>query len=67
MPAKKAFYSAKDIMEVLGVGRNKAYEILHMFEKQGKALRSVKTIRVRVDYFDRWVFEQERRTMKAGA
>ena len=39
MPAAKTFYSARDIMLILGVGKNTAYEILHAFEVRGQLFR----------------------------
>ena len=59
MPAPKKYYDAKDIMSILGVGKNTAYELMHMFEARGKLFRHGKTIRVRQDYFDKWLLEQE--------
>lgn len=59
MPAPRRYYDAKDIASILGVGKNQAYEILHMFEVQGKLFRCGKTIRVRQDCFDQWLIEQE--------
>ena len=59
MPAAKRYYNAKDIMSILGIGRNTAYEIMHMFEMHGKLFRVGKTIRVRQDCFDKWLLDQE--------
>jgi len=64
MPAPKTYYSAADIMNVLGVGRNKAYEILHMFEVKGKAFHFGRVIRVRSDYFEKWLAENDQETAK---
>lgn len=46
-------------MNILGVGRNTAYELLHMFEVNGKLFKVGKTIRVRQDCFDQWLMDQE--------
>lgn len=59
MPAAKTFYSARDIMLILGVGKNTAYEILHAFEVRGQLFRHGKVMRVRIDYFEKWLREQE--------
>lgn len=48
-------------MSMLDIGKNKAYEILHMFEAQGKLFKCGKTLRVRTDYFDGWLRQQEQR------
>lgn len=59
MPApKRRFYSAKDVMTILGVSRAKAYEILHMFEYQGKLLRDGKLMRVEISVFEDWISEK---------
>lgn len=63
MPAPKRYYDAKDIMSILGVGRNTAYELMHMFEAKGNLFKVGKTIRVRQDCFDKWLLDQEERLM----
>lgn len=59
MPAKKGFYTAEDIAAILDVGKNTSYEILHSFEARGQLFKFGKTLRVRIDYFDKWLKEQE--------
>lgn len=59
MPAAKGFYTAKDIMAMLDVGKNTAYEILHEFEVRGQLFRFGKVMRVRIDHFEKWAREQE--------
>lgn len=59
MPAAKKYYTAKDIMAMLDIGKNTAYEILHMFEVRGQLFHFGKTLRVRTDYFEKWLREQE--------
>lgn len=66
MPAAKRYYDAKDIMSILGVGRNTAYELMHMFEVRGKLFRIGKTIRVRQDLFDKWLIDQEGHELMNG-
>ena len=41
-------------MTVLSVGRTKATEIMHMFERHGKLLRDGKLMRVEISEFDKW-------------
>ena len=67
MPAPKRYYDAKDIMSILGVGKNTAYELLHMFEVRGKLFRIGKTIRVRQDLFDEWLINQESHDLINGS
>ena len=59
MPVQKRYYDAKDIASILGVGKNTAYEIMHMFGAQKKLLKIGKTLRVRQDCFEKWLIEQE--------
>ena len=59
MPAAKKYYTARDIMGMLDVGKNTAYEILHMFEARGQLFHFGRTIRVRTDVFEKWLREQE--------
>lgn len=51
---KCEYYSSKDIQEILGIGKRKANEILHMFEQRGQLFRDGKTLRVRISYFEEW-------------
>lgn len=51
---KCEYYSSKDIQEILGIGKRKANEILHMFEQRGQLFRDGKTLRVRITYFEEW-------------
>ncbi len=66
MPAPIKYYNARDIMNLLGVGKNTAYEIMHMFEMKNKMFRFNKTIRVRQDVFDKWLIDQEMRRTAMG-
>ena len=49
------YYDAKDVMEILKVGKHKANDIMHIFEQRGELLRIGKTMRVKKVYFDRWL------------
>ena len=62
---KREYYSSKDIQEILGVGKRKAYEILHMFDYHGKLFRDGKTMRVRIDYFNEWLDHKDGETRRA--
>lgn len=54
--AECMYYTSKDIMEILNVGKRKANEILHIFDQRGELLRcGGKTMRVRKSYFDAWL------------
>lgn len=60
MPAPKMYYCADDVARILGVGKNTSYEILHSFEARGQLFKFGKTLRVRVDYFNKWLEEHEK-------
>lgn len=49
------YYDARDIMDILKVGKHKANEIMHMFDERGEMLRVGKTMRVRKSYFEAWL------------
>jgi len=53
--AKRRYYSARDIMEILGVSKSKANAIMHMFEYQGKLFRDGRLMRVEVGAFEEWI------------
>jgi sugar-specific transcriptional regulator TrmB len=61
---EKRYYTARDIATILGIGLTKAYEVMHGFETKGQLFRSKKTMRVRVDYFDAWLQQQELESAK---
>lgn len=56
---ERQFYSSSDLMEIMGIGRTKAYEMLRMFEARGQLFRDGGLMLVRVSYFDAWVAERE--------
>lgn len=55
MEVKRRYYGAKDIQTILGVGRNTAVNILHMFEQQGKMFRCGGVMRVKICDFEDWL------------
>ena len=55
MKAEKRYYSTADVQTILGVGRTKANEIMHMFEKRGQLFRHENTLRVEIKVFEDWV------------
>lgn len=52
---KCEYYSSKDIQEILGISKQKAYEILHMFEQKGQLFRVGRVMRVKIKYFEEWL------------
>ncbi len=57
--AECLYYSSKDIEEILGIGKHKANDILHMFDQQGKLFKEGKTLRVRKTYFHEWLNQKD--------
>ena len=58
--SEKRYYTAKDIMGMLSVSKDKAYEILHSFAARGQLFRVGKTLRVRADYFEKYLNRMEK-------
>ncbi len=53
MPAaKERNYKASDIMKILGVGKSKAYDIIHECEAYGIVFRDKGTLRIDIDGFN---------------
>lgn len=58
MPAqKRRYYSARDIMEILGISKSKANAIMHMFEYRGQLFRDGRLMRVEISVFENWLAE----------
>lgn len=55
----KAFYSTREIAEILDVTQNTARETMRMLSMQGLAMRISNRYRVRMSTFERWLAEQE--------
>lgn len=56
----KAFYNAKDIQKILGIGRSRAYEYLKEVEKNGEPFKVIKigTIyKIPILSFNKWINE----------
>ena len=63
--SEKRYYTAKDIMGMLSVSKDKAYEILHSFSTKGQLFKDGKTVRVRKDYFEKYLRQTERNSANA--
>lgn len=57
MDVKRRYYGAKEIQMILGVGRNTAVNILHMFDEQGKMFRYGRVMKVKICDFEVWLRE----------
>ena len=56
----KAFYNAKVIQKILGIGRSRAYEYLKEVEEQGKPFTVIKigtTYKIPILSFNKWINE----------
>ncbi len=59
VPAPRRYLSYKGLKDKLDVGTSKAYEILGMFQAQGKAVKIGNCLRVREEFVDSWLEELE--------
>lgn len=62
MPAAKRYYTAGDVMQMLCVSKDTAYDILHSFAAKGQLYQQGRVLRVRVDYFEKYLKETEERS-----
>lgn len=60
MPAsQRRFYSTQDVMEILGISKSKANQLMHMFEFRGQLFRDGRVMRVKIKDFEQWLKERE--------
>ena len=55
MRARDRYLSAQEVKEILGVGRTKLYEIMHMFERRGQLYKVGRLLKVRESDFNNWM------------
>ena len=53
--APKRFYSSQDIMQMMSVGKTKALEYIHMFDRSGKVFHDGRILRVDAEAFDNYI------------
>lgn len=56
----RAFYNAKDIQKILGIGRSRVYEYLKKVEKEGVPFKVIKigtVYKIPIISFNKWVEE----------
>lgn len=63
MEVKQAYYGTADIAKLMNVSPNTALQYMHMFERQGKAFRFGRVLRVKIRDFEQWV---KHNTVPAG-
>lgn len=57
--SKRRFYSTQDVMEILGISKSKANQLMHMFEFRRQLFRDGRVMRVRIKDFEQWLKERE--------
>ncbi|MCR4622638.1 MAG: helix-turn-helix domain-containing protein [Clostridiales bacterium] len=55
MRARERFLSARDVMEILGVGKTKAYEIMMMFQVRGQGYKVGRSRKIRESDLNNWI------------
>lgn len=66
MATAQMYYNSQDIQTILNIGKRKANEILHMFEQRGELFRDGRTLRVRIDYFNKWLDRKDGPEVRKG-
>lgn len=57
---ERAFYNAKDIQKILGIGRSRAYEYLKEVEETGEPFKIIKigtVYKIPILSFNKWINE----------
>ena len=55
MRARETYLGTRDLVDILGVGRTRATEIMHMFEDRGQLFRTGKLLKVKASDLDKWM------------
>lgn len=58
-----SFYGTREIRAVLGIGKTKANEIMHMFEQRGQVYEVGNRYKVRAQIFEDWLEHEARRSV----
>lgn len=54
-PIRTAYYGTREIQAILGIGKQKANELMHMFEERGQLYRVGKLLKVKTKVFNDWM------------
>lgn len=54
-PVRAQYYGTREIRAVLGIGKQKANEIMHMFEARGQLYRIGRLLKVKEKVFQDWL------------
>ena len=65
-PVEIDFYGTREIRAILGIGKEKALEIMHGFEYRGQCHRIGRLMKVRKSVFEHWVEQQKHAPASAG-
>ena len=61
-PVRAQYYGTREIRAVLGIGKQKANEIMHMFEERGQLFRIGRLMKIKESTFLDWLtYECNRR------
>ena len=61
-PVRAQYYGTREIRAVLGIGKQKANEIMHMFEERGQLFRIGRLMKIKESTFQDWLtYECNRR------
>ena len=54
-PIRSQYYGTREIRAILGIGKTKANELMHMFELRGQAYKVGKLYKVKEKVFNDWL------------
>ena len=56
-PIRSVYYGTREIKAILGIGKTKANEIMHMFEQRGQLYRVGNRMKIKDKHFQDWLDE----------
>lgn len=65
-PVQAEFYGTRELRAILGIGKEKALEIMHGFEYRGQCHRIGRLMKVRRSVFEHWIEQQKHAPASAG-
>lgn len=54
-PVRVQYYGTREIRAILGIGKTKANELMHLFVERGQAYKVGRLFKVRVNVFNDWL------------
>ena len=58
-PVELEYYGTREIRAILGIGKEKALEIMHYFEYRGQCYRIGRLMKVHREVFEKWCERQK--------